>query len=69
MKPPGKHDCHPASYYRDHAKRARDKAAAAIHDTDMNRSWLSIAEQFDALAETAEEATTTEPERVGAAES
>ena len=56
MRPPANDPSHPARYYRDRAKHAREKAAAATPGTDMRRSWLDIAESYDKLAEVAEKA-------------
>jgi hypothetical protein len=56
MSPPRNHPSRSASYYRDQAKHARERAAAAMPDTEMRTSWLVIAESYEKLAEDAETA-------------
>jgi hypothetical protein len=55
MSVPEKHLSDPGSYYRDQAKHARNKVAAATPDSDMSRSWLNIAEEYDTLAQITDE--------------
>jgi hypothetical protein len=54
-RPPKEQPSRPATYYRDQAAHARERAAAAMPDTDMSKPWLVIAESYDKLAEVAEE--------------
>ena len=56
MNPSKKSSSHPATYYRDQAKDAQAKAAAAMPDSDMRRSWLKITDLYEKLAEVAEQA-------------
>jgi hypothetical protein len=56
MSPAKDQPWRPATYYRDQAKHARARAAAAMPDSDMRRSWLEIADSYGKLAEVAEKA-------------
>jgi len=45
----------PATYYRDQAEHARRKATAARRGSDMQKSWLEIADSYERLAQVAEQ--------------
>jgi len=44
----------PATYYRDQSEHARRKATAARPGSDMQKSWLEIADSYERLAQVAE---------------
>jgi len=45
----------PATYYRDQSEHARRKATAARPGSDMQKSWLEIADSYERLAQVAEQ--------------
>jgi hypothetical protein len=45
----------PATYYRDQAEHARRKATGARPGSDMQKSWLEIADSYERLAQVAEQ--------------
>jgi hypothetical protein len=55
MNPSKKPSSHPATYYRDQAKKARGRAAAEMPYSDMQKSWLEIADSYEKLAQVAEQ--------------